>query len=138
VVVSAKYGSSGSRLGRPGTPLLSSAFSGLFSKRIPPRHHPERWPATPFYVKLKSNIRSPEIGNRIPEGLDGGAEPITKRWLATDLTTDPKVRKKIDKFFNKHQVTQVGMSDGNMGCQDEEGEDFPVGDDCPYFPLVEG
>ncbi|MHC4402546.1 MAG: IS1096 element passenger TnpR family protein [Planctomycetota bacterium] len=67
-----------------------------------------------------------------------GAEPIIKRWVATDVTTDPKVQKEIDRFFNKHGVKRVGMSDGNMGCPHEEGEDFPAGGDCPFCPYWKG
>ena len=67
-----------------------------------------------------------------------GAEPIIKRWVATDVMTNPKVQKEIDRFFKKHGVTRVGMSDGNMGCPHEEGEDFPVGGDCPFCPYWKG
>jgi len=67
-----------------------------------------------------------------------GAEPIIKRWVATDVTTNPKVQKEITRFFKKYGVTQVGMSDGNMGCPHEEGEDFPVGGDCPFCPWWKG
>jgi len=66
------------------------------------------------------------------------AEPTIKRWVATDVTTNPKVQKEIDQFFTKHGVTQVGISDGNMGCPHEEGEDFPVGEDCPFCPFWKG
>ena len=67
-----------------------------------------------------------------------GAEPIIKRWVATDVTTNPKVQKEIDRFFTKHGGTRVGMSAGNMGCPHEEGEDFPVGGDCPFCPYWKG
>jgi hypothetical protein len=30
------------------------------------------------------------------------------------------------------------MSDGNMGCPHEEGEDFPEGGDCPFRPFWRG
>ncbi len=67
-----------------------------------------------------------------------GAEPILKRWMASDVTTNPKVQEQIDRFFKKHGVRRVGMSDGNMGCPHEEGEDFPVGGDCPFCPWWKG
>ena len=66
------------------------------------------------------------------------AEPIIKRWVATDVTTNPKVQKEIERFFKKHGITRVGMSDGNMGCPHEEGKDFPVGGDCPFCPWWKG
>ena len=67
-----------------------------------------------------------------------GAEPIIERWVATDVTTSPKVRKEIDGFFKKHGVTRVVMSEGNMGCPHEEGKDFPLGGDCPFCPWWKG
>lgn len=66
------------------------------------------------------------------------AEPIIKRWVATDVTTNPKMQREMDKFFKKHGVKRVGMSEGNMGCPHEEGEDFPVREDCPFCPFWKG
>ena len=67
-----------------------------------------------------------------------GAEAIIKRWVATDVTTNPKVQKEIDKFFKKHGVKQVGMTEGNLGCPHEEGKDFPDGRRLSLLPVVEG
>ena len=64
--------------------------------------------------------------------LRDGAEPILKRWVATDVTTNPKVQQELQDFFGQHGVKQVAMSQGNMGCPHEEGEDFPHGEDCPF------
>lgn len=67
-----------------------------------------------------------------------GAEPILRRWMASDVTTNPKVQEQIDRFFKKHGVRHMGMSPGNIGCPHEEGEDFPVGGDCPFCPWWKG
>lgn len=67
-----------------------------------------------------------------------GVDPIIKRWVATDVTTSPKVQREIEKFFKKHGVRSVSMSEGNMGCPHEEGSDFPVGGDCPFCPWWQG
>ncbi len=67
-----------------------------------------------------------------------GAEPIIKRWVSTDVTTSPKVQKEIQEFFQQHGVKTVAMTEGNMGCPHEEGEDFPVGEDCPFCPFCKG
>ena len=67
-----------------------------------------------------------------------GAEPIIKRWVATDVTMNPKIQKEINRFFKKYGVKRVGMSDGNMGCPHEEGEDFSAGGDCPFCPWWKG
>ena len=66
------------------------------------------------------------------------AEPIIQRWVATDVTTNPKVQNEIQTFFKKHGVKSVVMTDGNMGCPHEEGLDFPQGEDCPFCPFWKG
>jgi len=66
------------------------------------------------------------------------SKSIIKRWVATDVTTNPKVQREIQEFFKKHGVESVAMSDGNIGCTHEEGEDFPVGEDCPFCPFWKG
>jgi hypothetical protein len=70
--------------------------------------------------------------------LHEGAEPIMRRWVASDVTTNPKVQRELQDFFAQHGVTSVAMSDGNMGCPHEEGADFPVGEDCPFCPFWKG
>jgi hypothetical protein len=70
--------------------------------------------------------------------LHDGAEPIMKRWMATDVTTNPKVQREMKDFFQQHGVKSVAMTEGNMGCPHEEGEDFPQGEDCPFCPFWKG
>jgi hypothetical protein len=70
--------------------------------------------------------------------LHDGAEAIIQRWVATDVTTNPKVQQEIKDFFLQHGVKSVAMSEGNMGCPHEEGEDFPHGEDCPFCPFWKG
>jgi hypothetical protein len=66
------------------------------------------------------------------------AKAIIKRWIATDVTTNPKIQGQIMEFFGEHGVKSVAMSDGNMGCPHEEGEDFPESGDCPFCPFWQG
>jgi hypothetical protein len=67
-----------------------------------------------------------------------GAEPILKRWVGTEVTRSPKVQRELQEFFEQHGVRSVGMTEGNMGCPHEEGEDFPAGEDCPFCPFWKG
>ena len=67
-----------------------------------------------------------------------GAEPILERWVGTNVTRSPKIRREILAFFREHQAKSVVVSSGNMGCPHEEGEDFPVGGDCPFCPFWKG
>ncbi|OWK45527.1 SEC-C metal-binding domain-containing protein [Fimbriiglobus ruber] len=66
------------------------------------------------------------------------AEPIMMRWVATDVTTNPKVQQEMKDFFLQHGVKSVAMDEGNMGCPHEEGEDFPHGGNCPFCPFWNG
>ena len=67
-----------------------------------------------------------------------GAEPILERWMGTNVTDNPKVQRGIQEFFQQHQVKSTVVNPGNMGCPHEEGEDFPVGGDCPFCPFWKG
>jgi hypothetical protein len=81
-----------------------------------------------------------KITTKIAAGVikSENAEPIIMRWVATDVTTSPKVQREMLEFFEKHSVKSVAMSEGNMGCPHEEGEDFPDGEDCPFCPFWAG
>jgi SEC-C motif len=70
-------------------------------------------------------------------GPDGKVREL-KRWVATDVTTNPKIQREIQDFFREHGVKSIAMSDGNMGCPHEEGPDFPTGEDCPFCPFWKG
>ena len=70
--------------------------------------------------------------------LHDGADAIIKRWVTTDVTTNSKVQQEMKDFFLQHGVKSVAMSRGNMGCQHEEGLDFPHGEDCPFCPYWKG
>jgi hypothetical protein len=67
-----------------------------------------------------------------------GAEAIIERWVGTGIQENPKVQQELKTFFARHGVKSVVVSDGNMGCPHEEGEDFPHGGDCPFCPFWKG
>ena len=66
------------------------------------------------------------------------ADPILERFVGTDVTINEKVQQQIRDFFGKHGVTSVAATDGNIGCPHEEGEDFPLGENCPFCPFWKG
>ncbi|MFV1969084.1 MAG: SEC-C metal-binding domain-containing protein [Pirellulaceae bacterium] len=70
--------------------------------------------------------------------LEDDAEAIIERWVGTGVKSDPKVQRSIEEFFAKHGVKSVVATEENMGCPHEEGEDFPVGEDCPFCPYWKG
>jgi hypothetical protein len=66
------------------------------------------------------------------------AEPVLKRWVGTNVMGSPKVQQELREFFNRHGIKEVAMTEGNLGCPHEEGEDFPHGEDCPFCPFWKG
>jgi hypothetical protein len=66
------------------------------------------------------------------------AEPIIERWVGTGIMENAKIQEQIQEFFTRHGVKSVAATEGNMGCPHEEGEDFPVGEDCPFCPFWKG
>lgn len=67
-----------------------------------------------------------------------GDEPTLQRWVGNKVQENPKVHRQIEEFFQKHLVKSVVATEGNMGCPHEEGEDFPLGGDCPFCPYWQG
>ena len=67
-----------------------------------------------------------------------GADPILERWMGSNIKDSPKVKRGIKDIFDGHRVKSVAMSDGNIGCPHEEGQDFPRGEDCPFCPFWAG
>ena len=67
-----------------------------------------------------------------------GAEPILRRWVGSNVKDNPKVQRELLEFFRKHGAKSVVTTEQNIGCPHEEGEDFPVGGDCPFCPYWKG
>ena len=63
-----------------------------------------------------------------------GAEPILRRWVGSQIQDSPKAQRQMKEFFEDHGVTSVVATEGIIGCPHEEGEDFPLGGDCPFCP----
>jgi hypothetical protein len=61
--------------------------------------------------------------------------PILEKWDGDGIATDPQTAAQIGLFFQKHQVQEVVMTGGIVGCPHEEGVDYPLGEDCPYCPF---
>jgi hypothetical protein len=81
-----------------------------------------------------------EITTKIVAGvqLSEDADMILERFVGTGVKDDPSVREQILRFFARHGVKNVVVSNGNMGCPHEEGIDFPVGTHCPFCPFWRG
>ncbi len=70
--------------------------------------------------------------------LHSTAEPILRRFVGSKVAEDPKVQLEIVEFLSTYQIKKTVFVDGNLGCPHEEGEDFPVGEDCPFCPFWAG
>jgi hypothetical protein len=104
------------------------------------KHSPQARPAE--YPMGTMALYGPDdkTTTKIAAGVFKGpkSKGIIRRWVATDVMTNPRIQQQIKDFFEQHGVKSVSMSDGNMGCPHEEGEDFPVGEDCPFCPFWAG
>ncbi len=70
--------------------------------------------------------------------LHPNAEPILERFVGSNVSHDERVQRLIEKFFQRYKVASVVHTSGNIGCPHEEGEDFPIGEDCPFCPFWKG
>lgn len=61
-----------------------------------------------------------------------------ERWVGAEVSRDPKVAAEIQEFIVQHGAKNVVMTEGVVGCPHEEGEDFPLGEDCPFCPFWKG
>jgi hypothetical protein len=63
-----------------------------------------------------------------------GVEPSEmKRWISEegDVRTDASIGKAVVEFVRAQSVRSVVVTDGIIGCQHEEGVDYPDGGSCP-------
>jgi hypothetical protein len=67
-----------------------------------------------------------------------GADPVLERWVGTDVDTSPKVRAEVAGFLKAHGAKKAVAVPEILGCPHEEGEDFPLGEDCPFCPFWKG
>jgi hypothetical protein len=100
------------------------------------RQQPPQYPIGTVALYGPDNKTTTKIGAGVI--LHDGAKAIIQRWVATNVTTNPKVQQEMKDFFLLHGVKSVAMSEGNMGCAHEEGLDFPHGEDCPFCPFWKG
>jgi len=66
---------------------------------------------------------------------DREADPLQKTYHGAGVTLDPTVIAEIGRFFTENRVKKVVMTDRNIGCEHEEGIDYPLGETCPYCPF---
>lgn len=62
------------------------------------------------------------------------AEPIIRRFVASDCLQNERIQQQITEFFADHGVKTILHPAGNIGCPHEEGSDYPSGGDCPFCP----
>ncbi len=67
-----------------------------------------------------------------------GADVIVERWRGPDVATNPQVAEEIDAYLQAHNVQQVALTGGIIGCPHEEAIDFPAGQECPHCPCWKG
>ena len=64
-----------------------------------------------------------------------GIEPVIQIWQGKDISVNPQVVAEIGEFYQFHNVKEVVMTEGNIGCPHDEGIDYPEGENCPLCPF---
>lgn len=71
--------------------------------------------------------------------LTRDSEPtFMERWTSTDILTNPRVSNEVFAFMRRYAVKSVMTANVVLGCTHEEGEDYPLGEDCPFCPFWKG
>jgi hypothetical protein len=62
------------------------------------------------------------------------------RWMTgrMDVRQDKKIQGQIVAFLKNYNIRQVVTTGTIIGCPPEEGQDYPVGEACPFCPFWEG
>ena len=63
---------------------------------------------------------------------------VMERWVATGIASNEAVARAIHSFMRAHGVKTVATATAVLGCPHEEGEDFPLGEHCPFCPFWRG
>ncbi len=61
-----------------------------------------------------------------------------KKWLSEDIINNEKIQKDISAFLKKNKAKSIVITENPIGCIHEEGQDYPVGEDCPFCPFWKG
>ena len=69
--------------------------------------------------------------------LHENAEPIMMRWVATDVTINPKVQQELKDFFLQHGVKQVAIA-REHGLPARGGRGLPARRGLPVLSVLEG
>ena len=61
---------------------------------------------------------------------DEQTNPILKKWVGEGVGENPQTVAEIGAFLREHQVKNVVVTEGIIGCPHEEGVDYPHGETC--------
>ena len=113
----------------------NEAINEYYDREKPPRDEAEYPIGTVALYGPDDKVTTKIVAGVI---ANEGAEALIERWGGTDIKDNAKIQGAIRRFFDRHGVKSVAAVDRNMGCPHEEGEDFPVGKDCPFCPFWQG
>ena len=98
--------------------------------------------STPHVTQNSVAGETPRAAARARKGvlaaLIVGGLVVVIGTLGTNVKNNPKAKRQVQQFFEKHGVRSVVAGEGNIGCPHEEGPDFPTGGDCPFCPFWKG
>jgi hypothetical protein len=58
-------------------------------------------------------------------------------WMieSGDIRFDEHTSRKIAAFVQGHDIEKVVIAEGILGCPHVPGQDYPLGESCPYCPF---
>ncbi len=128
--------------GRPrktGQERKQSDVRGILSVRIGMKNRPPiKYPlatVTPYGPDDKT-VTKLAVG--IIPAAEHGEVTVMERWMASDIASNEAIARAIYLFLRAHRVKTVATATVVLGCPHEEGEDFPLGEGCPFCPFWQG
>jgi hypothetical protein len=106
------------------------------------KHHKRKKPPPPQYPIGTVALYGPDdkTTTKIAAGviLHDGAKAIIKRWVATDVTTNPKVQQEMKDFFLQARGQAGGDEPGEHGLPARGGPRLPPRRGLSVLPVLEG
>jgi hypothetical protein len=91
-----------------------------------------------FYGPDDRTVTKVAVSVFLSKGAADAGNVTVRRWVGAGILQDAKAAREIADHIRSFRVKTVARSPHVMGCPHEEGEDFPLGGDCPICPFWKG
>jgi hypothetical protein len=100
------------------------------------KRHKAKYPAATIAFYGPDDVLATKVVVAIIQSETSEPDPMRK-WSSegTDVRQDKGIGEEIEAFLKEHNVKDVVLTDGIIGCPHEEGIDYPEGTNCPLCPF---